>query len=821
MDIGQTPKGPEPAAALPASTMPYWLLLACLLMFHMIANAWWLYQDNHVIRTDEEGHMQLARAYYQVLALDDHPNIIKKLIAVGDIKPGNPAHPPLLHFLGAIMIMIFGYSPDVIAATDTFLFLVMLVGCFLIARQFLDPGPALYTVFVVSMTPMIFSASRFFMTDYPAMAIVVWSIYALLRSNCFRYTGWVFVFAVLNGLGLLARPVTFLYYLLPCVFIVLAGFIQALRNRTNPDPAHGGVGRVLLHCVLTVVVTFGVSFFWYFHHLDTIYHVWTEVNKAPLAISAVDPGSASLEEVASEFVTPKAATPLRQPKLQTASMLTSPFPALSLNLRDRLMSPPIPWSRYPAYANNEGTFLALFILALIGIPLALIYKPYRSFTVLILLLWILGSWILMSTVFRHATERYTLPVLPALAIFASLTVMASPEKISRYLGMGALAILLLFQYGNLTVNAYGPIARVELPVDFASTGSDKFFESNLIVYKDQLNIGTGSYVQLSAPVKDNYKDRLLAAMAHSETAKTGIMGEFADYVRVGLRGMEFEEKHYWPEPNPFGDKTLEYKPSRKLRSIAYGEEPGKILPSLIEQADYVVYAANADQPEQEHAWQEFFSQRGFNVLEQFTYDGFGGVPTRNYALLARKQLGAMIVLSSKKDIDSLNRNQLLELMHSAVFSTLAPELQEYSHTRLEQLLSKFQRFQMTQEAAFVAGDIRRLSTDWFEFEILMHVTKVMDRDWKMYILGGVEESNKALLAEDLKGRDYMFWDFEPQPKTSTWLAGDYVKLLHRFRAQPIKYRLQLGFLDPDGELHGVPMDLSTWYDFDTFPIAGK
>ena len=114
--------------------------------------------------------MHLARQHYRAIAIDnsgvidDLGKLFKKFIALGDIIGESPIHPPLLHVAGAIMIMIFGYSTDVIAGTGTILFLLTLLGCFRIARLFLDPWPALYTVFVVSFTPMIFVLSRAFST---------------------------------------------------------------------------------------------------------------------------------------------------------------------------------------------------------------------------------------------------------------------------------------------------------------------------------------------------------------------------------------------------------------------------------------------------------------------------------------------------------------------------------------------------------------------------------------------------------------------------------------------------------------------------------
>ena len=188
-------------------------LLLCLAALHVLANLWWLQADNHTIRTDEEGHMHFAREFHEVLFVQDFPDPVRRLIAASQIRPGIPAHPPLFHLMGAVMIQIFGYSTDTIAATSTVFFVLLLVGCFCLARSFLDPWQSLFAVFVVSMTPIIFASSRFYMTDYGTAAFVIWSLFALVKSRGLRHPGWVFAFAVLSGLGILTRTVTFAYFL--------------------------------------------------------------------------------------------------------------------------------------------------------------------------------------------------------------------------------------------------------------------------------------------------------------------------------------------------------------------------------------------------------------------------------------------------------------------------------------------------------------------------------------------------------------------------------------------------------------------------------
>ena len=111
-----------------------WVLLLGLLAFHFGANLWWFMEDNHTIRVDEEVHMYEARRHYEALADHASPTLLDKVIAVSRIDPSIPAHPPLLHIIGGVLIGVVGYSIDVLASTSTLAFLVALVGCFCIVR---------------------------------------------------------------------------------------------------------------------------------------------------------------------------------------------------------------------------------------------------------------------------------------------------------------------------------------------------------------------------------------------------------------------------------------------------------------------------------------------------------------------------------------------------------------------------------------------------------------------------------------------------------------------------------------------------------------
>ncbi len=152
-----------------------WLLL--LMCFHLCVNIWWLQEDNHAIRTDEETHMLMARDYYKALFPQTGDRSLgARLAAVSRIRTdvGNPVHPPLLHIAGAVLARIIGYSVNRMAFVNTLAFLTAIAGVYLITRRFLEEKEAFFATLVFSLTPLIYVSSRYFMTDFLSMALVVW-----------------------------------------------------------------------------------------------------------------------------------------------------------------------------------------------------------------------------------------------------------------------------------------------------------------------------------------------------------------------------------------------------------------------------------------------------------------------------------------------------------------------------------------------------------------------------------------------------------------------------------------------------------------------
>jgi hypothetical protein len=787
------------------------ILLVALMGFHVGMNLWWLSADNHPIRTDEEGHMHLARDFYEVMFLNEYASPFLRLIEVLKIPPGNPAHPPLLHILGAVMIAATDYSVDHIAFTNTVMFILVLLGGYLIARRFLDPYSALFVTFVLSFTPLIFAASRYFMTDYLSLAIVVWAVYALMRSDYFRNTPWVFLFGLLNGLGILARTTTFLYYLVPCMAVVLGGVILCLPLRGRPRSALRGLWPLAFNAILALVVTTGVFAPWYLHHLDRMYTYWVYEHLGgtggPIALTPPPPTEA--REITA------LAPQVEGDEIDIAAPAVPP-PSARINWIEKTFRPMVPWRRYPVFVINSAMFLPLFVLSLIGGGLTLWHRRFRNFDTFLLLLWVLSSWAIMTIVLKYATGRYVLQALPPLSLFAAIAILALPWHWPRRVAMILLAALLLFQYGNLTVRAYGAYSNASLPITVDNRMQSLYDDRGLFLYKDRLTLGF-SYSRLGAPMKDNFKDRLFFALLREENQRRFLTGEYANYLRLRIRGMEFEERHFWPDPNPFlrSDLPEELAPRRRLRCIGMGMQPQHLMTKL-PNADYVVYDVEAHQTAEEKRWLAFFEERDFQLVERFHQERFGMVAARYYGLLARQSRGEAVPIRTPADLERLKLYELFTFIHSNEFEKLSPDFQAFARERLQHMIEDGANpFPINENVTFITATVNQIERNVYRFRMIFRVEKPFDRDYRIYFHGRVDKKDIDELPENRREQGFMDWNFSPDPPTSSWPAGDYVIINHQITAKQIPYWFQFGFF-LDDQYFGKTVQLG-WVDFSTVP----
>ena len=819
-----------------------WLVL--LMLFHLCANIWWLWVDNHPIMTDEETHMIMARDYYNALfpRVGDQ-GVGARLAAMGRIKAdvGNPVHPPLLHIAGAVLTRLVGYSVDRLAFVNTLSFLLALAGVFLLARLFLSEEESFYATLVFSFTPMIYTSSRYFMTDFLSMALVIWVIYALLRSNWFTNFRFTAVFGIVSGLALMTRTTVVLYYFLPSVLAFGIGVLGLFdRGKGRFRFNQSALGRLAFNLAVMTMFTLVIASPWYIAHGGQFYRHWMKPQQggagAPIAILRYQAPAVPQPPVARERAAEAPSDEIEvvdtsaseQPHNASESAAATP-PTADTSARKTassgrwrfLVNRRIDWIRYPVFVINNAVFLPMFIMSLAGMVLCFGCARFRkSIIPWFLVCWLLGSYYLLTMVLSFATPRYAMQALPALALLSVFPILALPKGKIRLVAQFVYAGVLLFQYGNLTVHAYGPLAEIKIPVVLDQKYQKVYDDPGLYLYKSVLH-ASSAYGRMQAPMKENFKDRLFFAMLQEEH-KRPFYGVEANYARLNIRGMIFDQEHFWLDvnaPNPFRrtDIPLELLPYRNFRHYGWGREIDNILP-VINIVDYVAYTTEGVTSEKEQEWLRILEQEGFELVDRFYEERYGQVSASYYGLLARVPKQELPKADSLDDLRKLNLEQLYQLRHSARFSRFSSDMQE-SLTRL--LRAMFEKtgksLPLNDSVDFKGVAINHERGDLFSLSMILHVHKPVSIHYRMMFRGAVGPKFMASHFNSLDGKAGVFrWNFDPSPTPPLWPADDFVLLRFPINVRPIPYKLSFAFYTAQSGVWGDAVDLGQ-IDFSTIP----
>ncbi len=751
--------------------------LAVLLAVHAAINVWWLGQDNHVHWLDEQVHLEQARAIYDALFQSPDTSILGRLAAAFGVEPGNPAHPPLLYLCGALFQGVLGYGTDQATLVNTAAFLLLLVAVYRIARELLPRSGALFATAVAGLTPGLAVASRYFMTDYLAACLAAWAVYALLRSRGLHDTRWTVAFGVINALALLARTVTPVYYAVPLAMALVLGLLRCLGRVVTKDPQCRGLGRWIGHLVVVAVLAGIIAAPWYVRHRDAFFNYWVVRRSEDKPV----------------FSFAAAAAKPAQPAQATAIAPAAPAPPSALPAEAPPPAPPaphlvvpaaashMPWMRYPVFVINNGLFLLPFVLSCLGLVLALRIIPRSGwFACFMLAGWALGSWVLFTVLFRFGTPRYAVPVLAPLALFAALPALALADVRLRRMACGALLAAMAVPYANLTFQALPGLSELRLPLRPDGTMLGLYDEQGLYLCKDRLTMGN-AYSWLGAPVagEDNYQDRMFFAMLRSELQRGRTEGQYARYAVVNLRGFGFQDKHFWPEPNPCRRHDLPADLAGVKSRITKAAQAWKVeeLQPYLSSIDYVIYALEEDRASEEEGWRQWLGLKGFQELERFAEPRRATIPAYRFGVWGRPAPAPVEKISAREQMDAMGIAALLKAMNTPeAFAT--PELLRAAQVRLTKLLAESDKTATTLNncVALTAFDASQRPDGVWELQFIFRVLAPVDRDYTAALRG--------IGPQDVY--------FRPVPPTREWVPGGYMLVTHETRLDTLPGQIQIG-----------------------------
>ncbi len=488
MPNSETP--PEPTVAIGYSRAPK-VYLALLLLFHLLMNLWWLAADNHPIGPDAALQLDLAEQYYEALTSPDYVDVGERFAAVREIQT---IYPPILHLLGALAWLVSPFNTDAMVFLNTLAFLGLIGGVYCFAGTFLTRWQALFAAFIASFTPFLFGGSRLFLQDLMAATLVVWIMWALVKTDFFRNTRWVIAFAVLCAVGVLVRWTTPVYYAFPVAFAILGGVFHSLRGESK------GLGRLIKNLILVVVLTGALMAPWYVNNLDLMRDTYT---------NALAGTQGNLDFV---------------------------------DWQD--------WTLYLLYIINIGTFLPLFIAAALGLPFILL-RRHVPMPAGMTVLWVFGAYLILTLAwsFKTPAPQFILPMLPAMAVLAAIALTSLPGRPIR-IAVGTLfSVFLLFQFCNLTFVSFGPIAEIQTPWFADHPHMDRTKKNGLVIYSDKVFAGNAGYFPIYRG--DNWQTRVYDVMARHDREALYITDHNANYqcLRISKAGLEHLKYDYLPLQN--------------------------------------------------------------------------------------------------------------------------------------------------------------------------------------------------------------------------------------------------------------------------------
>jgi hypothetical protein len=236
----------------------YWLLICCLILFHLVSNCFWIRRDAGSLGSDVSSHTDIAVSIHQDLrsTLGSGLPFFSKIKSTFNLINNSgpyPFWPRLVHFIAAFTALIPGDPLFSIRFSNMIYLAILLVCIYLLGKKIESPQAGLISACVVSFYPAVFGISRKFSLDFPLMAAVSLIMYCLVNCDYFRDRRYSIFFGLSLGAGMLIKSQCFLFVILPFVYAVVAGFRRGSWEKPR-----------FLNIFIAMFFAFSISLIWWY-----------------------------------------------------------------------------------------------------------------------------------------------------------------------------------------------------------------------------------------------------------------------------------------------------------------------------------------------------------------------------------------------------------------------------------------------------------------------------------------------------------------------------------------------------------------------------
>ncbi|MFC1658049.1 ArnT family glycosyltransferase [Candidatus Omnitrophota bacterium] len=353
--------------------------LAILWLVNLSSIFIWLKRDINYLTHDSHRHFLASLRLFEVLKNLSFDAVPASLDTIR-------LHPPFVMMITAPFFFLFGTGQDAAVLVNSAIFLgILIFSIYGIGTKIADRNTGLLAAFIICTYPVIHNQLKVFMLDLPLTSMLTLSIYFLLSCDNFKNIKNTVLFSISAGLGMLTKDSFLLYLSAPLGFMIITSIFRVRKKG-------GEFKKIFKHFLLPGALFLSICSFYYF-------------NKFFIVLT-----KASYHKVIT--------WPVVIPE-------SGPF----LNMLRALL-----WYFW-GFINWQVSlfFFLVFVIAVFFFAKAKIKNKGIFF------FWIFSSWILVS-LFRHAIGinmkvtgvRYTMPILPAVAVISAFGITQIPAKKIRF-----------------------------------------------------------------------------------------------------------------------------------------------------------------------------------------------------------------------------------------------------------------------------------------------------------------------------------------------------------------------------------------------------
>ncbi len=327
-------------------------------------DVWWRLMEKRSPHWDMAGHLGDSLIYLRLLKLSDPRTFLTAHLY----------YPPLVYWVTDAFYKATGDEAIWVAVLGNVVWTALLVfGTFGLGKALWNERVGRVSVAFLMTTPMIVTTLKEYMLDAPLAAIVVVSLYLLVRADSFGSRRHSLLFGLACGAGVLVKWTFPLVMVLPVVYALY-------RATTARGEARG---KRLRNIVVAALCAGAVAEVWYARNLTAVLHQVTHFGYGP--------------------------TPYAVPSLGSLASFLWYFWALV----------------------DRQLYLGPFLFVVVGIALSIRRVDARGRNAYPLLT-IVGTYLAFTFV-KDKDPRFTLPMLPAVAVVATAWLESLPAKLRRTL----------------------------------------------------------------------------------------------------------------------------------------------------------------------------------------------------------------------------------------------------------------------------------------------------------------------------------------------------------------------------------------------------